>query len=73
MGNCFRRRNDQTTEADDAIHGAVHKVDEAAIHPPQTEGENLIIKMWVYLFILKYTRILTQKEVLWISKDQSEK
>ena len=45
MGNCFRRRNDQTTEADDAIHGAVHKVDEAAIHPPQTEGENLIIKM----------------------------
>ena len=38
---------------DDAIHGAVDKVDEAMIHALQTEGENLIIKKWVHKLILK--------------------
>lgn len=43
MGNVCRRRNEQTTELGDAIHGTVDRVDEATIHVLQTEGENLTI------------------------------
>lgn len=43
MGNVCRRRNEQTTELGDAIHGTVDRVDEATIHVFQTEGENLTI------------------------------
>ena len=44
MGNVFNvfwRSNNETTEVDDAIHGAVERVDEAKIHALQTEKENL--------------------------------